>query len=873
VEYPVLPDDQCRRPRLSTILEGGQRPIVVVVAPAGFGKTTAVAEWLMATGRRYSWLSFEEHDDDLLRFFSRLAAALKPICGRGRLHGLVSSASGLAAGELLLAEAAMEDLGAAEDGFVVVLDDLHKITDERVHRGLQLMVDHIPADVTLAMVSRTDPPVALARLRVAGRLTELRTADLAFNPTESEELLSSAGQPLSASMVARLNERIEGWAVGLRMAAMSMTGSADVEEFVASFSGDERFVADYLLEEVLDRETERVQRFLLESSLLEEMTPEICDAALDMVRSGEVMEDLFRRNVFVVRVGSTGDHFRYHELFADLLRARVHRRQPERTIEVLRTAAAWCERTGDLDRALRYLIRAGDVDAAATLAVRRAPRLLMQGDVGRHQAWLRLFPVEVVQRVPGLLLTRAWSGLFADRPSEALRDLAAVERIAPDGFLEPRAGELELIRAIAAWFDGRHIECIEHGHRSLELLAEDNLGSRCVSHLYCGVGELVAGESHAAVHELDRAVTTAERIGNEYAAFSARVATGALHIHDGDLGRAQFFFRSALDMVDELITEDRQFPIAGSGHLGCGIVSFEQLELDPAIDEFRRAVADLRKTTAVDYISLAYRLWAEAKSLQGHNREAVEILDEARRHLSAVGTSRAMVQGLDDCEARLALRAGDLTRAVLLHERSTSTPQRGRREFDDPQFDQLATAVRLAMAGGHPEAASGHLPRLSLLSVHRAGPSIETAILEATVHDALGNAAEVSKMIDKAVALAAAEGWVRLLVDVDPAIAGRLQQMSPTDDVTARHLERVQTAGDDMRRPAVLSQSLVDPLTARELEVLAEVAAGLTNAEIADRLYISVGTTKRHVANIFVKLPAKHRAEAIARARTLGIIP
>jgi LuxR family maltose regulon positive regulatory protein len=857
---------------LTDTLEAGRSSIVVVVAPAGFGKTTAVADWLDATGHPFRWLSLEQHDNDLVAFFTVLAAALEPLPGGHRLRGMVSSSSGLAATDVALAAAAVEDLGAAPDGLVVVLDDLHLIAAEDVHRAVQFIVDHVPDNVTLVLVSRADPPVALARLRVAGRLTELRAADLAFDQTESEELLTAAGQTISGELVSRLNERIEGWAVGLRLAALSLAGRSDVEEFVDSFSGDDRYVADYLLEEVLGREPERVQRFLLETSLLEELIPEMCDAVLGTSQSADMLDDLFTRNLFLTRPGSDSDRYRYHQLFAELLRARIHGREAERAAEVLRSAAAWCQRSGDLDRALRYLIRAGELDDAASLVARRAPRLLTQGDIGRHQAWLRLFAPEVVRREPGLLLTRAWSELFAERPQEALRSLARVEHIAPDGFTASRAGQFELMRAIAAWFDGRHLECIEHGHRSLELLAERDLGSRCVSHLYCGVGELVVGESSEALHQLELARSGAEQTGSDYTAFSARVATGALHVRDGQLEPARFVFQLAVDQVRDLEAAGQHFPIGGAAHLGCGIVAFERLELDAATDSFRRTLVDLRMTTAVDYTALTYRRWAEAQSLLGNDREASEIIDEARDHLASFGETRAMVHGLDDCAARAALRAGDLERAQQLHERSVSTPQRGQREFDSPRFEQLATAVRLALARNRPQTAKDEMVHLSRLAGTRVGPCLEAATLEAAVHLALGSDVEAARAVEKAVALATAGGWLRLLVDVDPAVTGLLRACSTADDETDRLVERAVAGGTAARRPSDRPQPLIAPLTGRELEVLAEVAAGLTNAEIASRLFISVGTTKRHIANIFMKLPAKHRAEAVARARALGII-
>ena len=869
---PGLRSDRVRRQRVTDLLSAEPRPIVLVVAPAGFGKTTAVVDWLESTDHPVCWHTLEAHDDDLYSLFAGLAGAVGEIVGPGRLGALVSSPSEDSDVGGLLGSALVEDLGATPDSTVLVIEDLHHLTDGAAVSALRFAVEHLPETLTLAITSRSDPPFPIARLRAAGRVTELRAADLSFDRDESAALLAAViGESRAADVVDRLNDRIEGWAIGLQLAALSLAGRPDVEAFVETFTGSDRYVAEYLLDEVVEREPPELRRFLMETSLVDELSAELCSHITGMQRCEDVLDDLVERNVFIVPIGPDRTRLRYHQLFLDLLRTRMQRTEPQRAAQVLRAAALWCEEKDQIELSARYWIRSGDLEHAADVAVRHAPALLGTGQIVRHRSLMRLFDDSFVEAHPELLLRRAWGNLFLEGSGLAGRDIAQLERVADEGFLAAATAQIELMQAIAAWFAGNPEACRSHSHHSLELLTDDDAGFRGVAHLYAGVGELVVGDAAEAERELDTAGVLARQAGNHYAAFSALVATGAVELRRGDLDVARLRFDNALDLVAEMPDGGRQFPLRGSAWLGRGLVALEQFDLATAAEYFRKALGDLRRTTAVDYTALAYRRWAETESLSGRHQEAADVIEESRSHLAEFGATQVTIQGLDACAVVNLVRRGNLDAARRLHAKTCSIPQRGLREFDHPEYERLAATVQLEIALNRPAAAEAHLTTMRQLADERVGARIELACLEAVVHDAAGRPGQAIEVLAPAVELAAASGWIRPFVAVGPGVVGLLARCRPSDlgrDLVRRFSESAWVPA--AAETAV--QALPDPLTTRELEVLGEIAAGFTNAQIAERLFISVGTTKRHIANIFMKLPASHRAEAVARGRAAGLL-
>jgi LuxR family maltose regulon positive regulatory protein len=553
LHVPRRPPGFLPRPRLMKALgEGLARGVVLVCAPAGFGKSSLLADWTLRSGRPVAWLSLDSGDNDPARFWRHVAAALDqvqpgiaeqlaPLLGPpppSSFEGLVTA---------LINELATH-LG--QNGVVLILDDYHLIDAQPVHASLGFLLEHLPTGLQLVLAGRADPPLALARLRARGQLAELRAADLRFTPEEAAGLLREAvGREMPGAAVAALAARTEGWAAGLQLAALSLRGQADVAGFVAAFSGSHRYVLDYLTEEVLDRQPDQVRAFLLETSVLDRLSGPLCDAVTGHGDSQQLLEQIERAGLFLVPLDEVRGWWRYHRLFADLLRARLQEQQPERLAELHRNAAAWSEAHGLADEAVHHALSAGDAVWAAWLVERHADGLLLRSEGATVQGWLAALPGELVSSRPRLLLAQARLALLSGRVEGADGLLDAAERAlavaggAADEPYEPsipRAASLlanvpatiALDRAYLADLHGDPDRAIEFASQALAAAGEGEwmLASHATG--YLGLAEWLRGR----VLDAERALSSS--IGQWRAAGQRYLAVRGCH-HLGQVQRAQ----------------------------------------------------------------------------------------------------------------------------------------------------------------------------------------------------------------------------------------------------------------------------------------------------------------------------------------------
>ncbi len=871
LQPPQLRLDHIRRDRLTGILDTAPKSLIVASAPAGFGKTTALVDWLEQSNRPFAWYSLDRHDDDPMVFFTYLASALRPLAGAGRLSGLMANPSEDSLQPRILTSALVEDLGGGPDGAVLVLEDFHLITNATIQTVIRDSIPHLAENTTLVIGTRSDPPLPLARLRAQGHMIDLRASDLAFRDDESRLLLDQiTGDRLPASAVEQLNKRVEGWAVGLQLAGLSLADRPDAGEFIESFSGDERYVADYLVDEVLHRQSDEVQTFLLETSVLDRLSAGLCVAVTGNPAAGEILEDLYRRNVFVTALDDSRQWFRYHNLFADLLRGRLEKAHPGGSAALLQKAAEWCESKKEIEDALRYAISSGDLRLAEQLWETHAELLLPQGQIGQLLTWLRLFPEQNIEANGEMLLGRAWASLFTLRSDAALEDLELAGSLPPDSFRFDVLGQLEIMRAMAVFNKGDPEACIRFARRGLDLLPPGNRMLPSLGHLYVGRGELATGKIQDALLDLTVATDLALDGGNYFAGIAAFLALAAARIQSGDLNAGADQFRAALNLSDRAAFGGWDFPARGAAQIGLGVVAFERYDLAAAVESFRRGLFDLKRTVYLDYTVLGYRRWSEAESMQGNHAAAAEILEEASSHLSQFGSGgSSLARSLADCEVRNLLRSGDLD--IARTRFSAIRPgQHQPAELAHTEFDHLATEIRLNLEQHGPEAVTDDLRHLRSLSGPNVGLDIKALALEAAVLMSADDRDGASAVLVEAFEKAHPGGWVRPFVDAGQSLAD-LYAEADIIDAAPELVRRVLEAIPRKATRSAVEQPLIDPLTPRELEVLDEIAAGRTNSEISDRLFISVGTAKRHAANIFLKLGAGHRTEAVAKARSLGM--
>jgi LuxR family transcriptional regulator, maltose regulon positive regulatory protein len=858
---------------------------VLVCAPAGFGKTALLADWASRRRQRLGWLSLDGADNDPARFWRHVAAALDQV-----RPGIAEQLAALLGPppppsfEPLVA-ALINQLAAGPEQVALVLDDYHLLESPAVHASVQFLLEHRPRSLALLVASRADPPLPLARLRARGQLVELRAADLRFTPEEAAALLAATGPELAADSVAALTERTEGWVAGLQLAGLSLQGHPDPDRLVASFSGSHRYVLDFLAEEVLDRQPDDVRAFLLETSVLERL----CDAVCGRGDSQQLLERIERANLFLVPLDQVRGWWRYHQLFADLLRARLRQQQPGRVAELHRAAAGWCQAHGLADDAIGHALAAGDAAWAARLVERHADAVLLRSEGATLARWLAALPAELVDTRPRLLLAQALFALVSGRSETVEAPLRAAERALAEARdqveepFEPSVGRaaslivnvpatLALGHAFLAELHGDADRVITFGRRTLAELGEGEWTLGAITRGHLGVAEWLAGRLPEAERALAAATTELRAAGQRFLA--VRVCEYRSHVQRarGDLDAALGSLELALEIAAP------PAPAAGIAQVGIAEVAYQRDQLDTALQQLTEGIASCRQLIYTQPLATGLATLAWVRQAQGEEAGALEAMQAAGQVAPSLDVA-SLPNPVPAQRARLLLAQGDLAAA------SAWTRQRDLRPDDQASYprepEQLLLA-RVLLAHDRPDQALGLLQRLRGLAAAqgRNGSLIEIQALRALALAAQGDAPGAVATLAEALRLAAPQGHVRVFVDEGApmaALLGRLvaaRRAEPADaaGVPLDHLGRLLRAFGTGRAAAPMP-GLVEGLSERELEVLRLLAAGKANQQIAEELVVALGTVKKHVTHILDKLGAANRTEATARARELGLLP
>ncbi len=862
------------RGRLLQRLDAGVgRRLTLVSAPAGFGKTTLVGEWVAGLEREAAWVSLDEADNELGRFLSYVVAALQtvaPDVGEGLLAALASAQS--PPPETLLTRL-VNGVAEVKEPLVLVLDDYHVIEARAVQEAVAFLVAHLPPHVHLVMATREDPPLPLPRLRARGQLTELRAADLRFTEQEAATFLNEVmGLALEASEIAALEERTEGWIAGLQLAAISMRGQEDVGDFVASFTGSHRFVLDYLMEEVLAQQPEEVQIFLLRTSILERLCGELCEAVVGErkkeEKSGwgrEVLEYLEGAGLFLVSLDNERRWYRYHQLFRDLLRQRLAERvarvDEEPGVATLHVRASrWYEAQGQDVDAFRHAVAADDVERAQRLMEGGGMPLHFRGAVGPVLNWLASLPRAVLDERPSLWVMYASALSMSGQTSEVEPRLraaeAALEGRERDEGTRNLIGHIAAIRALLAAIQYDVEAIIAQSERALEYLDPDNLPVRTATTWKLGFAYQLQEERAAAAEAYRQAIAACEATGNVSINLSATIGLGQVLASQTRLHEAQAHFRRALELAG-----DPPQPVAGQAHLELGRLCYEWNDLEAAQEYGERSVQLLQQLEKSDRFVACQVFLARLALARGEPSQAAALLARAEQEARARGFSRQLPE---IAAARV---------RVLLHE---GKPAQAQKLAQAPP----TARARLALARGDaPEALAILEPvRREAEEKEWADARLETMVLEALAHRANGEKEAAVRRLSEALALAQPAGYVRLFVDEGAPVAQLLPEVAArgafggyAGELLAA-FEEEEGMGQGQSGGSPGQEALVEPLTARELEVLALVAQGLSNREIGERLFIALNTVKGHNRRIFRKLQVERRTEAVARARELGLL-
>lgn len=887
-----------RRPRLIERLSAGLRgPLTLIVAPAGFGKTTLLSDWRAATGEGawpVAWLALDAGDNDLARFLRYVVAALQTL----RADIGISVPASLRSPRTPPVEAVLtpllNDLASLPDDIILVLDDYHMLDAPPIHRAMAFLLDHLPPQVHLVITTRVDPPLPLARLRAHGQVGELRAADLRFTADEAAAFLNhTMGLHLSPDIVARLEACTEGWITGLQLAALVLEGRdpAQIADAIAASTRANRYILDYLADEVFNRQSAEVRRFLLRTSILDRLNGALCDALVGeagndlLAGDGQAMlERLDGANLFLIPLDPTRAWYRYHHIFAGFLRERLRREYSDLAPDLHRRAYCWYEQQGLLAEAADHALAAHDHALAARLVEQVIPATLWQrGELATLLRWLEQLPRDVTCTRPRLSLDLAWVLLWSARveaieprlqdAERALETAVQPAELGPHASSRAMRGEIAAIRAELARQRGELASAIDLARQALADLPEDDRRVRGVTTGLLAGAYLWSGDATAASHAYADAVALSRTSSTITLALIAGGRLVLAQALQGRLHQAATTYRQILELA--AAHGMPAAPAIGVARIGMAEVLREWNDLDAAEDLVRRGIEHCTESGGMAEMALDGSLTlARVLQARGDSDGALVVLRQAEA-LGRDGHVAWYAERVAVARARLWLSgtADDLAEAL----RWAGAPADGWLVEKSPGYLGLLeglTLARLRIVQGRLDAAAVMLRKL--IGIAEAGGLtgcvIEILALQARIFLEQAQIAQAMIALTRALSLGEPEGYLRVFVDEGAHMAALLRQAQIRDVAPAYVAMLLSACGSEPQAASPATSVLVDPLSARELELLRLLAAGLSAAEIAAQLFITAGTARNHLKNIYGKLDVHNRLQAVERARALRLL-
>lgn len=907
---PPRPKAVFRTHLIERLNAGLHRKLTLISAPAGFGKTTLVSEWAVGCGRPIAWLSLDAGDNDLTRFLTYLVVALQtiePTAGEGVLRVLQSSQP--PAAESILTSL-LNEITAIPDNFLVVLDDFHVIDAIPVDQALAFLIERLPPQMHLVIATREDPQLPLARLRARDQLTELRVTDLRFVSSEAAGFLNhTMGLDLSAEEIEALEARTEGWIAGLQLAAISLQGHHDATGFIKSFTGSSRFIIDYLAEEVLERQSEEMREFLLRTSILERMCAPLCDAvlnpnseadppsSLELISSRAMLEKLERSNLFIVALDNERRWYRYHHLFADLLRQRLRLRaassardEKESVAELHKRASQWYEDNGLEIEAFHHAAAANDVERAERLVQGDGMPLYFRGTVAPVLKWLESLPKTILDATPSLWVIAASAQLQVDHTGvEAKLQAAeaalhhqqgALQGIEPDVRTRDIMGRIASMRATVAVVERDVAAIIAQSRRALEHLHPDNLLLRTATTWSLGYAYQLQGDRAAASQAHAEVIAISKSLGNSVYTVAATSNLGQIQEADNQLHLATETYKRVLQ-----IAGDPPQPITCEAHLGLARINYQWNDLGAAehhVQQCREQTRDIAPDL-IDTLASSEVLLARLRLAQGDAGGAAAILAKAEAFVRRNNFALRMPDVVD-AQVLTLIRRGNLAEAAHL-----------------AQTHSLALCqARVHLAQGDPSAAMSVLEPLRQEAEARgwADERLKAMVLQALALRAHGERDQAVQLLGEVLSSAEPEGFIRIFVDEDAPMKALLQEVAKPgfrqpelaagprtgrEGLAPNYVHQLLAAFEETGKAGKAGkleevegrtpggQRLIEPLSERELEVLRLLRTEMTGPEVAGELMVSLSTVRTHTRNIYNKLGVGKRRAAVRRAEELHL--
>jgi LuxR family maltose regulon positive regulatory protein len=852
--------DHVPRPRLTQTLDQGwqqNKKLTLVSAAAGYGKTTLVTAWLHSLAVKTAWLSLDEGDNDPARFLAYLIAALGQIDERVGANTRLMLQSPQPLPPELVLTSLINEIAVVSAPFVLALDDYHVIQAMPVHRQLEFLVEHQTPQMHLVLITREDPPLPLARLRARGQMVEIRQADLRFSPPECTDFLGRIiGLELSSDDIAALERRTEGWVAGLQLAALSMQGCDDLPGFIQAFSGSSYYVLEYLISEVFERQPAEEQAFLLKTSILDRLCGSLCDAVAGRSGSAALLDRLEHANLFLIPLDQSRTWYRYHRLFAELLRQRLRSSAILAEPELHRLASQWFAAEGLLAEAIQHALAAADWDGAAALISRNAEDMLRNGELVTLLGWIKALPDEGICQHPQLCLDYGWALSLTGQLDAADLYLRRAEAAAQGD--DALLGTVLVGLAYNLRVRGEAQQAIDVALRARQLLPPEDQLSHSLVALTLGLSYLNIGNLPAAEQVFLQVDQAAQQSQNHYARMTALTYLGIIQAVYGRLHRAA-------ELCRQVIQLGGQSPTVAPAHIELGALFYEWNDLETAARHLEIGIQQSERMGNILIQSDGYRTLAILQQARGDYQGALATIQQADQLAESRQASPANRALNATFRVRLALAQGDLPTAQVWAAQASSPA-----DAAQSTARLELTPARLLLAQGEKAAASAALAHIYAAASEYAWGAglIEIRALQSLAAE---TPAQALNFLSQALALAQPEGYIRTFVDQGEPMRALLERLKAQGGELKRYIQALLAAFEGAEKPSP-AQPPVDRLSERELDVLRLMAQGLSNGEIAARLVISLGTVKSHVHSIIDKLAVRSRTQAVARAQELKLL-
>jgi len=891
---PPRPDIVPRHHLSERLNEGVTRKLTIICAPAGFGKTTLLSEWVGSCGTPIAWLSLDKGDNDLARFLAYIVAAIQTIepsiC---ETVLAMTQAPQVPPIEFLLTEMINEVAGISQD-FVLILDDYHVIDDQAIQSALAFLIAYLPPKMHLIIASRSDPFLPLSRLRADGQMTELRTDDLRFSTQEAVAYLNQVmALTLDGDDVIALKTRTEGWIAGLHLAALSLQGKRETSEFITAFAGDDRYIVDYLVDEVLEQRPKGTRDFLVHTSILDQMNGSLCDAVTGLDGGQNVLEKLDQANLFIEPLDNQRRWYRYHHLFADLLLHRLERTKTSQEINSLhQRASQWYEENNHLVEAVDHAMKAGDHENAIRLITENGAEMLMGSQHYSLLRWQAELPPDLLASQPKLCMVLTWACVATGSQKEAESYLQMIERalgadmeaLISDGEEQKtldapiRAALLEVavVRAELAIEKGNIADALKLSNLVLSSLEEDEESyffnppkdSLMVVNFILGLIHKITGEFRLSYEELTKAAILGQEQGNVHIVAGAYGRVVSVQVTLGHLQQGVQTCQTGLKLLNEM--DGEHSPISGLLKAELGNLLYEQNDLENAQKQIQEAIAVAKPWGFLEAFVPAYTGLARLRVAQGDFGGAFAALDELAEH----GKSNPVMVSpvVELFRAKLWVARGQVQNATQWAQ-DNDIPSDG--EISNSRLDEYLILARILIAQDQLDQTVDLLSRMVDMTEKAAlkGETIEILVLLALAFQAKGKNDSALSSLERALILAEPEGYVRTFVDEGESMVKLLRQAA-SRDFTTEYIERLlgEFEHEAFEKQSASAQTLTEPLSERELEVLHLLKTELSGPEIASELSIALTTMRFHTRNIYSKLNVNNRRRAIHKAEELNLI-